>query len=111
MVRAPPAVVLVTRRAAVEARSERREMLGCKQVSIIVGFRVHAVAPCNEVRIQVRRSAMIPGNTGILPLRTALTSLRTLTVVNLPNRHAMPCRLEKPVCENIYANHGVRRLK
>jgi hypothetical protein len=43
--------VPVTRRAAVEASSERRDMPDCKQVSIIVAFRVNPVALHNEVRI------------------------------------------------------------
>jgi hypothetical protein len=38
--------VFVAKRAAVEASSERRDMLGCKQVSIAVAFRVSAVTLC-----------------------------------------------------------------
>jgi hypothetical protein len=78
--------VLATSKAAVEASSERRDMLGCKQIlSIIVGFRVRAVALRNEVQILVRRPVMIPANSRRLPARIALTSLglSALTVVNL----------------------------
>jgi hypothetical protein len=59
-------------------------MLGCKLVSIIVGFRVRAVT-LPKRSSNLFAPAMIPGNSGRLPARTALTSpgLSALTVVNL----------------------------
>src|SRR5712672_761326 len=86
MVRARPAVVLATSRAAVWVSSERRDMLGCKQtLSIIVGFR----ARCNSAKRRPTLCAPAGGDSSQLRTSSGNTAstglaLSALTVVNLP---------------------------